>query len=583
MHAKNKLRILLIAASFFTVQAFAQPIVKLWDKTIGGNFADFNIANMLITPSKKIMVACISNSDAGFDKTASRKDTIYCTGTSCVGTWVFTLDKNGHKLWDQTYGGIGVGILHTKVFGLVQQNANSYMLGCSIWPTDSTGDLTDPYTFPGTVNGSGIWILDIDSLGNKIWNKRYFAQNMYFYFNDMILNDDNIYMSCSIGSIGAQPQYGNFFPPSCYLGMNDPRAVIFKINAQTKAFDWSFYFRSEVSNSLLKSKSNSLLMAGVSDSVIVCNKTIGSHGLGDYGLVSTDTLGNIQWQKNYGGSLLEKIVDVIATNDGGYLLYGRTSSPQGFDISQTGYNDTSLWVVKIDSLGTKLWDKRFGSCTKTGVINNNFGSGKESANHLAINTSDGGFLLATSITGAPCGDVTEVARGPLDYWLLKIDQNGVKQWDKRYGCLGNNYAESLAEMDTGIYLIGGTVATSTFVDNSGIGGDKTEDTRGSGDLWFVCFADTTVANLTSVNEIYQANSSLSIWPNPANDVLNYTLTGNEKIKNIVLSNMLGEKVLEINSPSTNAIPTNQLKSGVYLFKCETTKGKRFIKKVMVTK
>ena len=114
MHAKNKLRILLIAASFFTVQAFAQPIVKLWDKTIGGNFADFNIANMLITPSKKIMVACISNSDAGFDKTASRKDTIYCTGTSCVGTWVFTLDKNGHKLWDQTYGGILGGTVHSR-------------------------------------------------------------------------------------------------------------------------------------------------------------------------------------------------------------------------------------------------------------------------------------------------------------------------------------------------------------------------------------------------------------------------------------------------------------------------------------
>ncbi len=531
MGAKNKLRMLLIAASFFPFLTIAQPIVKLWDKTIGGNSEDFNIANMLITPSKKIMVACISGSDAGFDKTASRTDTIYCSG-SRHGTWVFTMDKNGNKLWDKTYGG-RVKIIGTNVFGFAQQNSNSYLLGCSIWPTDSTGDLTDPYTYPATVNGSGIWILNIDSLGNKLWNKRYFSQGTGFLYNDMILNDDNIYMSCSGGVTGSQPQYGNFFPPSCYQGMNYPSAVIFKINTKTKAFNWSFYFPSEVNHSLFKSKPNSLLMGGYSDSVIVCNKTMGSHGPSDYGLVSTDTLGNIQWQKNYGGSSYEGITDIISTNDGGYLLYGWTTSPQGFDISQTGYNDTSIWVVKIDSLGTKLWDKRFGSCFRTTSSTTNFGYGKESANHLIINTSDGGFLLATSIKGAACGDVTESARGPIDYWLIKIDQNGIKQWDKRFGCLGNNYVESLAEMDTGIYVVGGTVVSSIFgTGNSGIGGDKTEDSSGGGDLWFVCFADTTVANITSVNEIYQANSTLSIWPNPANDVLNYTLTGNDKIKNI---------------------------------------------------
>ncbi len=584
MNAKNKLRMLLIAASFFTSFTLAQPIVKLWDKTIGGSGADQNIANMLITPSKKIMVACISQSDVGFDKTASRTDTIYCTN-GCPGTWVFSLDKNGNKLWDQTYGG-RANLGGTKVFGLVQQNSNSFMLGCDILPTDSTGDITDPYIFPGTVNGSGIWILDIDSLGNKLWNKRYFAQWMGFYYNDMILNDDNIYMSFTGGATQSfVNQYGNFFPPLCYQGsMNDPSSVICKIDTRTKAFKWSFYFHSDIGYSLFKNKPNSLLMGGFSDSIIVCNKTMGSHGISDFGLVSTDTLGNIQWQKNYGGSSYDNLAEVIGTNDGGYLLYGSTWSPQGFDISQTGYNDTSLWVVKIDSLGTKIWDKRFGSCKKTGVVNNNFGYGKYLANHLAISTSDGGFLLATSIKGVPCGDVTEAARGALDYWLIKIDQNGIKQWDKRFGCLGDNYVESLAEMDTGIYVVGGTVASSVFgTGNSGIGGDKTETSRGGGDTWFVCFADTTTANLTSINEIIQKQITLNVWPNPANDVLNYTLTGNEKIKNIILTNILGERILEVNSPTNNAIQISQLPSGVYLFNCETTKGKRYVKKVVVTK
>ena len=69
---------LLLAACLLSCVVVAQPIVKLWDKTIGGNGNDRNISNMIITPSKKIMVACVSSSDAGFDKTASRKDTIFC-------------------------------------------------------------------------------------------------------------------------------------------------------------------------------------------------------------------------------------------------------------------------------------------------------------------------------------------------------------------------------------------------------------------------------------------------------------------------------------------------------------------------
>ncbi len=577
MSVNTKFRMLLLVASFLSYQGIAQPILKLWDKTIGGNFPDYNIANMLITPSKNITIACLSASDAGFDKTASRKDTLYCSGT-CYGTWVFTLDKFGHKLWDQTYGGsMGTGT-NTTVFGMVQQNTNSFLLGCSIWATDSSGDLTDPYTYPNSISGQGIWILNIDSLGNKLWNKRYCAHNMAFYFNDMILNDDNLYIATRLSSLqNNPPQYGNIFIPPCYQTLyNNPGLIAFKINIQNKIFNWSFYHHSPM-KSLLKSKANQLLMGGWSDSILVCNKTMNTNGIYDFGIIATDTLGNILWQKNYGGSKYDRIMDVIATNDGGYMLYGWTFSPQGFDVSQTSSNDTSLWVVKVDSLGMKLWDKRFGSCLRTGgstlTIN---GYGKYETSHLAINTSDGGFLFATNVKGAACGDVTEAARGTQDYWLLKIDHDGVKLWDKRFGSLGSNRVESLSEMDTGIYVVSGST-------RGGIGGDKTEASRGYDDIWLICFADTTVANLTSINEIANTNSTLTVWPNPASDILNYELTGNEKIKNITLSNMLGEKVMEVNLPTSKAIQINTLQAGVYIFNCETTKGKRYVKKVMVTK
>ncbi len=37
------------------------------------------------------------------------------------------------------------------------------------------------------------------------------------------------------------------------------------------------------------------------------------------------------------------------------------------------------------------------------------------------------------------------------------------------------------------------------------------------------------------------------------------------------------------SNATNAIPINQLQAGVYLLKCETVKGKRYVKKLIVNK
>ncbi len=92
-----------------------------------------------------------------------------------------------------------------------------------------------------------------------------------------------------------------------------------------------------------------------------------------------------------------------------------------------------------------------------------------------------------------------------------------------------------------------------------------------------------LSNVGFINLNNDINSDLTLYPVPANGVLNYSLTGNEKIKNIVLTNILGERIMEVNSPINNTIQISQLPSGVYLFKCETTKGKHYVKKLIVNK
>ncbi|MFA7132012.1 MAG: T9SS type A sorting domain-containing protein [Bacteroidales bacterium] len=73
-------------------------------------------------------------------------------------------------------------------------------------------------------------------------------------------------------------------------------------------------------------------------------------------------------------------------------------------------------------------------------------------------------------------------------------------------------------------------------------------------------------------------NNLSIYPNPATNMIN--INGSENTSKIVISNILGEKTMEINSPS-NSINIESLKPGVYfltLYDGEKTSTKKLIKK-----
>ena len=74
------------------------------------------------------------------------------------------------------------------------------------------------------------------------------------------------------------------------------------------------------------------------------------------------------------------------------------------------------------------------------------------------------------------------------------------------------------------------------------------------------------------------SASLSIYPNPATNQIN--INGSENSTKIVISNILGKKVVEINSP-TSSINIESLKKGIYfitLFNGKETTTKKLIKK-----
>ncbi len=86
------------------------------------------------------------------------------------------------------------------------------------------------------------------------------------------------------------------------------------------------------------------------------------------------------------------------------------------------------------SVLVKVWDKTFG------------GSRDYEANSI-IETGDGGYLVA--------GDTWSYGNGKSDAWIIKIDKNGNKIWDKTFGGSDWDEAYSIIETKDGGYLVAG--------------------------------------------------------------------------------------------------------------------------------
>jgi hypothetical protein len=151
----------------------------------------------------------------------------------------------------------------------------------------------------------------------------------------------------------------------------------------------------------------------------------------------------VKWDRTLGGAGSDKLHAAIATSDGGFLLGGFSNSEAGFDKTENNrgsYPSFDFWIVKIDSLGNKLWDKTYG------------GTQRDFLNYL-LATPDGGFLLAGTSESPGGGDRSEPNIGDLNYWLIKTNSNGNKVWDKTFGSIGIDRLDKITATPDGGFLI----------------------------------------------------------------------------------------------------------------------------------
>ncbi|RZK29633.1 MAG: T9SS C-terminal target domain-containing protein, partial [Hymenobacter sp.] len=160
------------------------------------------------------------------------------------------------------------------------------------------------------------------------------------------------------------------------------------------------------------------------------------------------------WDRTLGGNGNDGLQQVWETADGGYIVSGTSYS--GFSGDKTRTRD-GLWILKLDASGTKQWDQAYGA----GIVN----SGAS-----VQQTADGGYVLAGTVWAGITGDKTEPSRGSYDYWILRLDANGAKLWDRTYGGDDYDLLKSIRQLPDGGYLVGG-------YSYSGQTGDKSQPLR----------------------------------------------------------------------------------------------------------
>ncbi len=335
-----------------------------------------------------------------------------------------------------------------KTFGEKAKNENAY----KIIETESNnliiyGSVTKTmFNMP--------WIITTDAFGNIQGNvvpKQVYIQQ----FADMTKTKDNNYVATGIAN-------------STNYGESDANLIKFSSTLSTL---WNKKYNAapnDLPTAVAPTSDGGVIMAASASSENSENV--------DISLIKINAQGGMQWKKSFGGDSIDFPVDVLQTDDKGYIIAAYSNS----------FSESSqFYLIKTDSHGNKQWEKTYPSMTadqtvaiipaKAGgfiVVGNSYG-GMNWENITAIKISKQGNLMwrkdyggsrndeVSDIIADPdggyiiAGSTKSYGNGGWDYWIFKIDEAGNMQWDKTFGHAFDDKANSITTtFDGGLAVVG---------------------------------------------------------------------------------------------------------------------------------
>jgi PKD repeat protein len=315
------------------------PVVE-WSHTYGGSNWEYGTSLVQTSDGGYALLGDTSSFGAGMDD-----------------LWLVKTDPYGNQMWTQTYGGVSDEgacnkncLIQTSDGGFVfAGRTESFGAGSSdIWlvKTDSAGVMEWNKTF-GTVKlevaysviqtsdggcmvvgytgdpaemDTDVYIVKTNAFGNKLWNKTYDVLDLDFAVDIVEITDGYVVVGCT-----SMYGYGG-----TWLAKLDVSGNV----------EWDRMYENCSARALSKTADGGYAITGD------CPYPM------DFCLIKTDSAGNIQWNKTFGGPEIDCAISEVTTADGGFVVVGYTSS--------FGAGMSDVWLVKTDAFGNMKWNLTYG-------------------------------------------------------------------------------------------------------------------------------------------------------------------------------------------------------------------------------
>jgi hypothetical protein len=317
--------------------------------------------------------------------------------------WAVKLDAAGEIQWQKCLGGTA----NDDARSVRQTLDGGYIL--AIQTSSADGDVS------GQHGGLDYWVVKLDSGGEIQWQKCLGGTTDDYARTVLQTSDDGFivvgFTWSDDGDIsGTHSEYNDIW--------------VVKLDG-TGEIQWQKCYGgtgAEQAYNAIQTLDGGCLIAGESSSND--GDVSSNHGGYDAWLMKLNTAGEIQWQKSYGGTSHDDAQSIHQTQDGGYIMTGKTQSNDGDVYGFHGGMD--FWVVKLDD----------------GAV-----SVKESdmAHDLRLYPSPNQGLFTIEIDGLPTG-LVEFALFCTDGRLLRSEtlKNLNKSFSHSFNC---------GDVTSGVYLM----------------------------------------------------------------------------------------------------------------------------------
>ena len=409
---------------------------------------------------------------------------------------LFKVDTNGQLLWSHAYGGIG----NDGFTQVIETSDNGY---AAVGNSSSL-----------TAGNSDIFFVKTDVNGDTVFTKSYGSIEAEAGASIIQLPDNGYLIA------GRQLTFPGGSPES--------DGILLRTDASGNLL-WTKIYGDTLWDEFTALQQTS------DGGFIVTGSTV-SFGAGDFDilLMKTDSAGDIQWTKTFGGVKSDAAYDIHINTDNSLIISGYTES-LGYGHAR-GSDSTNVFLLKTDDAGNLLWMEVYGDGLQDEAYRSNI-------------ASDGGYLLTGFTTDFLVNDSSQML-------VVKTDIIGLT------GC----HESSATPVDSNIVM---PYQPIVFTESSGLPNSSFVLIQNS-----INPANDNACLFSSINTIENTESDYEAFPNPFNNKLTITLDGkNLSSSEIIFSDVLGRIVLSVIVNSTvNNLDTKELFPGIYIVSVKNEKG-----------